>query len=83
MIPRGSGGDNSLLSVNTNEMDVSRVDPEEVLVDFKTIEAGDISVDINPSTLSESAQDTVLVSVSSQFPSLPSQSLRVVSSISY
>jgi centromeric protein E len=44
-------------------MDVSRVDPEEALVDFETVEAGDISADIDPSTLSESGQDKVLVSV--------------------
>ena len=42
---------------------MSRVDPEEALVDFETVEAGDISADIDPSTLSESAQDKVLVSV--------------------
>lgn len=61
--PRRNGGDDSLLSPNTSEMDVSRVDPEEALVDFETVEAGDMSADIDPSTLSDSGQDKVLVSV--------------------
>jgi len=61
--PRRNGGDDSLLSVNTSEMDVSRVDPEEALVDFETVEAGDMSAEIDPSMLSESGQDKVLVSV--------------------
>ena len=42
---------------------MSRIDPEEALVDFETVEAGDISADIDPSMLSESGQDKVLVSV--------------------
>lgn len=61
--PRRNTADESFLSSNTSEMDVSRVDPEEALIDFETVEAGDISADIDPSTLSESAQDKVLVSV--------------------
>ena len=61
--PHRNTADESLLSSNTSEMDVSRVDPEEALIDFETVEAGDISADIDPSTLSESAQDKVLVSV--------------------
>ena len=42
---------------------MSRVDPEEALVDFETVEAGDMSADIESSTLSESTQGQVLVSV--------------------
>jgi len=57
--PRRNGGDDSLLTVNTSEMDVSRVDLEGALVDFETVEGGDI----DPSMLSESAQDKVLVSI--------------------
>ena len=44
-------------------MDVTRVDPEELLVDFESVEAGDMSADIDPNTLSDSGQDKVLVSV--------------------
>jgi len=62
-IPRRDEGDDSLLNVNTSKMDVSRVDPEEALVDFETVEAGDISADIDPSTVFQSAQDKVLVFV--------------------
>ena len=58
--PRRNGGDDSLLSGNTSEMDVSRVGPGEALVDFETVEVGDISADIAPSTLSESTEDKVL-----------------------
>lgn len=61
--PRKNGADDSLLSSNTSEMDVSRIDPEELLVDFETVEAGDMSADIDPNMLSDSGQDKVLVSV--------------------
>lgn len=48
----------------TSEMDVSRVDPEEVLVDFENVELGDISVEIDESFLNESGdEDKVLVSI--------------------
>lgn len=47
-------------------MDVSRVDPEEVLVDFETVEVGDISADLDEveNILSDHGQeDKVLVSI--------------------
>ncbi|KAG9308915.1 P-loop containing nucleoside triphosphate hydrolase protein [Chiua virens] len=47
-------------------MDVSRVDPEDVLVDFQTLEPGDVSGDIDESQLSipeYGKEDKVLVSV--------------------
>ena len=44
-------------------MDVSRVDPEEALVDFETVE-GDISADIDEELLRGYGQeDKVLVSI--------------------
>ncbi len=47
-------------------MDVSRVDPEEALVDCETVEAGDISVEMDESPLQDYGQeDKVLVSVRS------------------
>ncbi|KAL4251230.1 Kinesin-like protein [Abortiporus biennis] len=47
-----------------SEMDVSRIDPEEALVDFETVEAGDISADIDESILREYGKDDkVLVSI--------------------
>lgn len=45
-------------------MDVSRVDPEEVLVDFETVEPGDVSAEIDESFLKETGRDDkVLVSI--------------------
>ena len=48
-------------------MDVSRVDPEEVLVDFETLEAGDISGDLDDawlrSGLDHGKEDKVMVSI--------------------
>jgi centromeric protein E len=48
-------------------MDVSRVDPEEVLVDFQTLEAGDISGDLDDawlrSGLDHGKEDKVMVSI--------------------
>ncbi|PSR70949.1 hypothetical protein PHLCEN_2v13171 [Hermanssonia centrifuga] len=46
-----------------SDMDVSRVDPEEALVDCETVEAGDISVEMDESPLQDYGQeDKVLVS---------------------
>ncbi|CAL1712669.1 unnamed protein product [Somion occarium] len=47
-----------------SEMDVSRIDPEEALVDFETVEPGDISGEIDESLLKDyGAEDKVLVSI--------------------
>lgn len=47
-----------------SEMDVSRIDPEEALVDFETVEAGDISVDMDDEMLRDyGREDKVLVSI--------------------
>ena len=47
-----------------SEMDVSRVDPEEALVDFETVEAGDLSLDLDEEILKNYGQeDKVLVSI--------------------
>ncbi|KAL1749329.1 kinesin protein [Schizophyllum fasciatum] len=43
-------------------MDVSNVDPEEVLLDYQTIEPGDVSVEIDPAEVNAS-EDKVMVSV--------------------
>lgn len=51
-------------------MDVSRVDPEEVLVDFETLEPGDVSGDIDESQLpipEYGKEDKVLVSIRCAF----------------
>lgn len=51
---------------HVSEMDVSRVDPEEALVDFETVtEAGDISADIDEELLRADygKEDKVLVSI--------------------
>lgn len=52
----------------TSEMDVSNVDPESVLVDFQTVEPGDISGEIDEAWLKAAArdhgkEDKVMVSV--------------------
>lgn len=47
-------------------MDVSRVDPEEALVDFQTLEPGDLSGEIDESQLPTTEygkEDKVLVSI--------------------
>lgn len=50
-----------------SEMDVSRVDPEEVLIDAETVEAADVSADIDESILQGlqdyGQEDRVLVSI--------------------
>ncbi|KAH8104743.1 kinesin-domain-containing protein [Cristinia sonorae] len=47
-----------------SEMDVSRIDPEEALVDYQNVEAGDISGDIDESMLKDyGSDDKVLVSI--------------------
>ena len=51
-------------------MDVSRVDPEDVLVDFQTLDAADLSGDLDEAwlkgvDLSHGSRDKVMVSVRS------------------
>ncbi|TFK26830.1 kinesin-domain-containing protein [Coprinopsis marcescibilis] len=61
-------GESPSLFPATSEWDVSNVDPESVLVDFQTVEAGDVSAEIDEAWL-KSAQkdlgkdDKVMVSV--------------------
>ena len=62
------GTDSPLLTPHVSEMDVSRIDPEEVLVDFETVtEVGDISADMDEvdAMLREDygKEDKVLVSI--------------------
>lgn len=52
----------------TSEMDVSNVDPEQVLVDFQTVEAADISGEIDEAwlkaaQLDHGKEDKVMVSI--------------------
>lgn len=47
-----------------SEMDVSRIDPEEALVDFETVDAGDISTEMVEDILQDyGSEDKVLVSI--------------------
>ncbi|KAF9458828.1 kinesin-domain-containing protein [Collybia nuda] len=60
--------DNPLLMPATSEMDVSNVDPEEVLVDFETVEPGDVSGEVDEAWLRAAAldhgkEDKVMVSI--------------------
>ncbi|KAH9891735.1 kinesin-domain-containing protein [Cubamyces lactineus] len=59
------GTESPLLMPHVSEMDVSRIDPEEALVDSETVEAGDISADIDESLLNTDygGEDKVLVSI--------------------
>lgn len=57
-----------MLMPATSEMDVSNVDPESVLVDFQTVEPGDVSGEIDEAWLKAAArdhgkEDKVMVSV--------------------
>ncbi|KAI9058464.1 kinesin-domain-containing protein [Trametes sanguinea] len=59
------GTESPLLMPHVSEMDVSRVDPEEALVDSETVEPGDISAEIDESLLNTDygREDKVLVSI--------------------
>ncbi|OCH88478.1 kinesin-domain-containing protein [Obba rivulosa] len=61
------GTDSPFLQPSMSEMDVSRIDPEEALVDFQTVEPGDVSAEIDESTLEAlngyGKEDKVLVSI--------------------
>lgn len=48
-----------------SEMDVSNVNPEEVLVDSKTVEPGDVSgeIDLDDVFIDHGKQDKVMVSI--------------------
>ena len=58
------GSESPFLMANMSEMDVSNVDPEEVLVDFENVEA-DVSVEIDEAMLRSEygKEDRVLVSI--------------------
>ncbi|KAF9240174.1 P-loop containing nucleoside triphosphate hydrolase protein [Melanogaster broomeanus] len=65
--PRGmSPGPGLFMGPGDMSMDVSRVDPEEALVDYQTVEVGDVSGDIDEGQLpmpEYGKEDKVLVSV--------------------
>jgi hypothetical protein len=47
-------------------MDVSRIDPEDALVDFQTVEPGDVSADLDEAAIpgpNYGKEDKVLVSI--------------------
>ncbi|KAI0032797.1 P-loop containing nucleoside triphosphate hydrolase protein [Vararia minispora EC-137] len=59
------GTDSPIFDIRS-EMDVSRVDPEENLVDYQNVEAGDISAEIDEATIPSAdygSKDKVLVSI--------------------
>ncbi|KAG2009468.1 kinesin [Coprinopsis cinerea AmutBmut pab1-1] len=62
------GSESPFLMPATSEMDVSVVDPESVLVDYQTVEAGDVSAEIDEAwlraqQLDHGKEDKVMVSV--------------------
>ncbi|KAI0632210.1 kinesin-domain-containing protein [Trametes polyzona] len=59
------GTESPLLMPHVSEMDVSRIDPEEALVDSETVEPGDISVEMDENFLNSEygKEDKVLVSI--------------------
>ncbi|KAL4073263.1 P-loop containing nucleoside triphosphate hydrolase protein [Scleroderma yunnanense] len=63
--PRGTSPNPGLfMNPGDMSMDVSRVDPEEVLVDYQTVEPGDISGDFDESQMPDyGKEDKVLVSI--------------------
>jgi centromeric protein E len=50
---------------STSEMDVSNVDPEDVLVDFETVELADVSGEVDETWLKSNhgKEDKVMVSI--------------------
>ncbi|KAH9480830.1 Kinesin-related protein 11 [Psilocybe cubensis] len=63
-----SGAESPMLSPSKSEMDVSNVDPEQVLVDSQTVEPGDVSGEIDEAwlkaaELNHGKQDKVMVSI--------------------
>ena len=66
------GAESPSLMPAANEMDVSNVDPEQVLVDYQTVEPGDVSGEIDEAwlraaQLDHGKQDKVMVSIRSAF----------------
>ncbi|KAF5317483.1 hypothetical protein D9619_013159 [Psilocybe cf. subviscida] len=67
--PRSRGGAESpCMFTSTSEMDVSNVDPEQVLVDAQTVEPGDLSAEIDEAWLraaemDHGKEDKVMVSI--------------------
>ena len=61
--PKRTGAESPMF-MTASEMDVSRVDPEEVVIDYQTIEPGDLSGEVDEALLQEyGKEDKVLVSV--------------------
>ncbi|KAG6918102.1 hypothetical protein DXG01_016555 [Tephrocybe rancida] len=66
--PSRRGAESPSLMPSTSEMDVSNVDPEDVLVDFENLEPGDISAEIDEAwlraaSLEHGKEDKVMVSI--------------------
>ncbi|KAG6836893.1 hypothetical protein H0H93_001724 [Arthromyces matolae] len=61
--PTRRGAESPLLMPPTSEMDVSNVNPEDVLVDSENIEPGDVSAEIDEAWLRTAAHDLVPFSV--------------------
>ncbi|KII86718.1 hypothetical protein PLICRDRAFT_163991 [Plicaturopsis crispa FD-325 SS-3] len=71
--PGRRGAESPMLFPQTSEMDVSRVDPEEVLVDYQTLEPGDVSGEVDEAWLKDyGKEDKVLVSIRIRPTSQPS-----------
>ncbi|KAF9012770.1 P-loop containing nucleoside triphosphate hydrolase protein [Cyathus striatus] len=63
-VPRRKGEENLSLLPATSETDVFNVDPEQVLVDYQTVEPGDVSFDAEDHPVeADKAGDNVMVSV--------------------
>jgi centromeric protein E len=64
--PRGRDTDSPMLRP-LSSMDIRSIDPEEALVDFQTVDMGDISVDVDESFVDDisehGSKDKVLVSI--------------------
>jgi centromeric protein E len=55
-----------MVSSTNDMMDVSRVDPEEVLVDYQTVEPGDVSGELDETVfrgIDHGKEDKVMVSI--------------------
>ncbi|KAG6853094.1 hypothetical protein C0991_006927 [Blastosporella zonata] len=66
--PNRKSAESPSLMPSTSEMDVSNIDPEDVLVDFETLEPGDISGEIDEAwlraaSLEHGKEDKVMVSI--------------------
>lgn len=79
------GAESPSLMPAAGEMDVSNVDPEQVLVDYQTVEPGDVSGEIDEAwlraaELDHGKQDKVMVSIRSAlpFPSISSCKFKLI-----